>query len=286
MAGPLTPAEARARQREGAAETTLLRSGAGPASDLVAREEPLELRIGGEPVAVMMRTPGDDHLLALGFLFSERIIASASDVSALYHCGRAGEEGYGSALELAPASGARLDWDRLDGTRRDFTAGSACGMCGRRTVEDLVAGLTPPPAGAPVSAAWVSERVAALREHQPVFAATGGTHVATLWGRDGALIAAHEDVGRHNAVDKVVGALLLARAAGDSPEPLLLAVSSRAGLEIVQKAARAGIPMIATVSAPTSLAIELARAARLTLAGFVRPGRMNVYAGAERLDGA
>jgi FdhD protein len=284
--GPLTLAEARARQLEGAAETTLLRAGAGPASDLVAREEPLELRIGGEPVAVLMRTPGDDHRLALGFLFSERIIASASELSAVFHCGRPGDAGYGSALELAPASGARLDWDRLDGTRRAFAAGSACGVCGRRAVEDLLEGLAPPPPGAPVAAAWVAERVAALREHQPVFAATGGTHVAALWSRDGTLVAAHEDVGRHNAVDKVVGALLLARAAGGAPEPLLLAVSSRAGLEIVQKAARAGIPVVATVSAPTSLAVELARAAGLTLAGFVRPGRMNVYAGAERLDGA
>ncbi len=286
MPGPLSTAEAGAPRVEGrAAETSLVRCGEGAASDLVALEEPLEIRIAGETVAVLMRTPGDDHRLALGFLCSEGILTSASDLSAVYHCGRPGDPRYGNAIELAPASGARIDWDRIDGTRRGFVASSACGVCGRRAAQDLVEGLVPPAAMAPVPARLVAERVAALRDHQPVFRATGGTHVAALWTRDGALVAAHEDVGRHNAVDKVVGALLLARAGGDAPEPAVLTVSSRAGQEIVQKAARARIPIVATVSAPTSLAVELARAAGLTLAGFVRPGRMNVYAGAERLSG-
>lgn len=272
-----------------AAATSLVRPGDGAASDLVALEEPLEIRIAGETVGVLMRTPGDDHRLALGFLFSEGIVESASEFSAVYHCGRPGDESYGSALELAPASGARIDWERIEGTKRGFASSSACGVCGRRAVEDLVTGLVAPDPIAPLPAAFVGEKVAALRDHQPVFSVTGGTHVAALWARDGTLIAAHEDVGRHNAVDKVVGALLLslaeAASGGLGPAPVLLTVSSRAGLEIVQKAARARIPVVATVSAPTSLAIELARAAGLTLAGFVRPGRMNVYAGAERLTG-
>jgi FdhD protein len=272
-----------------AAPTSLLRPGDGSASDLVALEEPLEIRIAGETVGVLMRTPGDDHRLALGFLFSEGIVQSASEFSAVYHCGRPGDEAYGSAIELAPASDARIDWERIEGTKRGFVSSSACGVCGRRAVEDLVAGFVAPDPIPPIPAALVGEKVAALRDHQPVFAATGGTHVAALWAQDGALIAAHEDVGRHNAVDKVVGALLLARAAAPSGSPgpaaAVLTVSSRAGLEIVQKAARARIPIVATVSAPTSLAIELARASGLTLAGFVRPGRMNVYAGAERLSG-
>lgn len=267
--------------------TSLLRPGAGAASDLVALEEPLEIRVAGEVVGVLMRTPGDDHRLALGFLFSEGIIASAAGLSGVYHCGRPGDEAYGSAIEVAPASGARIDWERLDGSRRGVVSSSACGVCGRRAVEDLVAGLVPPDPLEPLPVALVAEKVAALRDHQPVFGATGGTHVAALWTRDGDLIAAHEDVGRHNAVDKVVGALLLAReaAGAGAPRPALLTVSSRAGQEIVQKAARARIPVVATVSAPTSLAVELARAAGLTLAGFVRPGRMNVYAGEERLSG-
>jgi FdhD protein len=124
-----------------------------------------------------------------------------------------------------------------------------------------------------------------LRRHQPTFEATGGTHAAALWDADGALLSVHEDVGRHNAVDKVIGALLLARAGGARPVPAVLAMSGRGGFEIVQKAARAGVPVVACVSAPTTLAVAVARAAGVTLCGFVRGGRMNVYAHAERLHG-
>lgn len=279
------PGPAPAAHVEGrVAPTSLRRHGEGAATDLVALEEPLEVRLAGERVGLLMRTPGDDHRLALGYLFSEGIISSAACVSAVYHCGRPGDEAYGNTIEVAPSSSARIDWERVDASRRDASASSACGVCGRSAVDDLVAGLLPPDPIAPLPAALVAEKVAALRDHQPVFAATGATHVAALWTRDGALIAAHEDVGRHNAVDKVLGALLVARAHAPSV-PALLTVSSRAGFEVVQKAARARIPVVATVSAPTSLALSLARAAGLTLAGFVRPGRMNVYTGAERITG-
>jgi len=261
---------------------------AGGAEDDVAVEEPLEIRVAGEVVGVLMRTPGDDHRLALGWLFSEGLLSSADDVSAVFHCGRADDEGYGNAIEIAPSSSGGIDLSRLDTSRRSFTAGSACGVCGRKAVEDLVQGLPSPEPGYSVSMSEVAARVEELRRNQPVFQATGGAHVAALWARDGSLLAAHEDVGRHNAVDKVVGALLVARTEARRggqpvPEPGLLAVSSRAGLEIVQKAARARVPVVATVSAPTSLAVELARTAGLTLAAFVRGGGMNVYAGAERI---
>jgi FdhD protein len=257
-------------------------------TDLVAVEEPLQILVCGEPLATLMRTPGDDHRLALGFLLSERLIASAADVTAVFHCGRPGEEGYGNALDVTPAAGARLDWERIDGARRAFTGGSGCGVCGRSTIAELLAGFEPLPGGPVLPASVVTDAVAALRDHQPAFAASGGTHAAALWDRHGALVAAHEDVGRHNAVDKVVGALLLAREDARqrgalAPEPALLAVSSRAGLEVVQKAARARIPIVATVSAPTSGAIELARAAGVTLAAFVRAGRMNVYTHRHRI---
>jgi FdhD protein len=260
----------------------------GEASDLVAIEEPLELRIGGDVLGVLMRTPGEDHRLALGFLFSERIIQSAADVTAIFHCGRPGSEGYGNAIEVTAASGGRLDWARLDGARRSFSGGSACGACGRQTVSDLLDGLEPPPDGPVFAAAAVTEAVESLRDHQPTFEVTGGTHAAALWDRAGALVAGHEDVGRHNAVDKVIGALLIAREEARQrgtppPEPALLAVTSRAGLDVVQKAARARIPVLATVSAPTSLGAELARRSGLTLAAFVRGGRMNVYSGRERI---
>lgn len=268
--------------------TPVFRRGEAESSDLVAVEEPLEIRIAGEPLGILMRTPGDDNRLSLGFLFSEGIIGSAADVSAVFHCGRPGSDGYGNSIEVTPASGGRFDWERLDGARRGFSAGSACGACGRRSIAELLAGIEPCGEGPFFAASALCEAVEALRGHQPAFVATGGTHAAALWDREGALVAAHEDVGRHNAVDKVVGGLLLAReeARGRGsplPEPALLAVSSRAGLDVVQKAARARIPVVATVSAPTSLGIELARRAQLTLAAFVRGDRMNVYSGRERI---
>ncbi len=254
-----------------------------PADDLVAVEEPLEIRLAGETVAVIMRTPGDDHRLALGYLFAEGILRGAADVSAVFHCGRVGDEGYGNTVDVAPASGAQIDWARLDVSRRGGVTSSACGVCGRVAVEDLLSGMAQLPPGPPVPEAAVRAAVAALRRHQPTWDATGGTHAAALFTRDGALLFAHEDVGRHNAVDKVVGSLLLARAAGPVAEPAVLAMSGRGGFEIVQKAARAGVPVVACVSAPTTLAVEVARAAGVTLCCFVRGERLNTYAGAERL---
>jgi FdhD protein len=258
---------------------------AAPSDDLVAVEEPLEIRLAGETVAVVMRSPGDDHLLALGYLYGEGIIGGAADVCAIFHCGRPGDEGYGNTVEVSPASGARIAWARLDASRRVGVTTSACGVCGRAAVEDLLSGLAPMPLGPPIGEAEIAGAVAALRRHQPTWDATGGTHAAALLARGGALLAAHEDVGRHNAVDKVVGALLLARAAGATAEPAVLAMSGRGGFEIVQKAARAGVPVVACVSAPTTLAVEVARAAGVTLCCFVRGERLNVYAGGERLSG-
>ena len=253
------------------------------ADDWVAVEEPLEIRIAGEPVATVMRTPGDDHVLALGFLFAERVLHGAEDAVALVHCGRPDQEGYGNVLDVRPAAGARVDWARLDGANRATVASSACGVCGRTTVEDLLKGLAPLPPGPVLGVETVRAAMASLRQHQPAFDASGGTHAAALWTEGLELLAAHEDVGRHNTVDKVVGTLLMARARGEAPVPALLTVSGRAGVEIVQKAVRAGIPVVASVSAPTSLAVRLAREAGLTLLGFVRAEKMNVYSGAERL---
>jgi FdhD protein len=275
----------RALRRRAAPVAVLRRGRAEPERDLVAVEEPLEVRVAGETIAVLMRTPGDDHRLALGYLYGEGVVRRASDLSVIAHCGRPGDVGYGNVIDVSPASAGAIDWVRLDATRRTAVTTSACGVCGRSAIEDLLAGIPPVPAGATTSAARVLAAAEALRAHQPAFDATGGTHCAALWARGGALVAAHEDVGRHNAVDKVVGALLLAQAAGSPPEPEVLMVSGRAGFEIVQKAARAGIPVVASVSAPTSLALELARASGVTLAGFVRGSRMNLYAHADRIVG-
>lgn len=253
--------------------------------DCVPREEPLEIRVADETIAVIMRTPGNDELLALGFLFAEGFISSADDLSSLAHCGRAGARISGNVLSATPASGSRFRWDKLGEERRAMVASSACGACGRLTIEDLLDEMTPVSDGPPLSASLVTTAVESLRQRQPLFALTGGTHGAACHAADGTALASHEDVGRHNAVDKVVGDLLMARHRGDRREAALLAVSGRVGFEIVQKAARARIPVVAGVSAPTSLAIELAERVGITLAGFVRSGRMNVYAHAHRIIG-
>jgi FdhD protein len=257
------------------------------AVDAVAVEEPLEIRVDGERVATTMRTPGADADLALGFLFAEGILASAADVSSVAPCGRPGEEGYGNVIDVHSAAGIRLDPERLLDGHRVAPITSACGVCGRRSIEGLAERIRPVDPARRVAKALLVAAIDAISRSQPGFARTGGLHAAVLLGDDGALLAAAEDVGRHNAVDKVVGAALRAGtlAAGGRPGagPAVLAVSGRTGFEIVQKAAAAGVPAVASISAPTSLAVDLARAAGIALAGFVRGGAMNVYAHPERL---
>jgi len=263
----------------------VLRDGA-VAPDAVAVEEPLEIRVDGEPVATTMRTPGADADLALGFLFAEGILGGAGDVSSVAPCGRPGEEGFGNVIDVRSAAGIRLDPERLLDGHRVAPISSACGVCGRRSIESLTARLRPVDPARRVSTALLVAAVEAISRSQPAFARTGGLHAAVLLGADGALLAAAEDVGRHNAVDKVVGALVRSgRLAASSLDaaPAVLAVSGRTGFEIVQKAAAAGVPAVASISAPTSLAVDLAARAEILLAGFVRGGAMNVYTHAERL---
>jgi len=253
----------------------------------VAVEEPLEIRIAGDTVAVTMRTPGDDGELTLGFLWGEGLIASPADVGSVAHCGRPGEDGYGNVVEVVPGAGVALAVERVEASRRGTLTTAACGVCGRRTIDDLMARCAPLPEGPVVPWSVLTAVVAGLREVQGTFARTGGTHAAAAHDAAGRRLVAREDVGRHNAVDKVVGALLregrLGPGAPDDGRPALLVVSGRASFEMVQKAARAGIPILASVSAPTSLAVDLAHAARLTLAGFVRGESLNVYAHPARI---
>jgi FdhD protein len=257
------------------------------AADAVAVEEPLEIRVDGEPVATTMRTPGSDADLALGFLFAEGILAGAADVSSVAHCGRPGEEGFGNVIDVRSAAGLRLDPERLLDGHRVAPISSACGVCGRRTIEGLAARIRPADPARHVPGALLVAAVDAISRSQPAFARTGGLHAAVLVGDGGALLAAAEDVGRHNAVDKAIGALVRAGRIGAGARagegPAVLAVSGRTGFEIVQKAAAAGVPAVASISAPTSLAVDLALSAGITLAGFVRGGAMNVYAHPERL---
>lgn len=249
--------------------------------DALAVEEPLEIRISGDPLLVTMRTPGQDHELTAGLLLAEGLIQSAADLSGMAHCGRPGEEGYGNALEVTLAPGVVIDESRFE-ARRGTTLNASCGVCGRRSIEDLTRDSLPLDPAPRFRASMLSELTAKLREQQPNFDRTGGLHAAGVASNEGVYRVVREDIGRHNATDKAIGRLLLDGALPAASS--VLVVSGRASFEIVAKAWRAGITAIACVSAPSSLAVALAARANLLLLGFARDHAFNVYAGATRLD--
>ena len=245
--------------------------------DAVAVERALEIRVEGRTLAVTLCTPGHDAELALGFLAGEGLIARRADVTAATTVAASCAD-QPDAIEVALAPGVRFDWTRLE---RHFAATAACGLCGRAHLDALRTGLTPMPPGPPVRGEELAALPARMRESQVAFAATGGLHAAAFCDPQLAPQVLREDVGRHNAVDKVAGWLL---EAGRYPAAAgVLWVSGRAGAEIVLKAARARIPLLAAVGAPSTLAVDLAQAAGMTLVGFLREDRMNVYAGWERI---
>jgi len=258
------------------AETLRLQGGvASPARDEVAVELPLEVRLNGEPFSVIMRTPGADVDLALGFLFSEGVLRGAPDVD------RVDSDREAGVVNVLVRRGRADAVSQALSERRQVAMNSSCGLCGRRSLASLSLDAPALPVTWTVDAGTVSGLPLALHGAQPVFARTGGLHAAGLFDPEGRLEAGTEDVGRHNAVDKLVG-----RALADGRLPLgqsLLCVSGRSSFEIVQKAWLAGIPLVAAVSAPSSLAIDLAQQAGITLLGFVRDGRCNVYAHAGRV---
>lgn len=243
--------------------------------DDLAVEEPLEVRLGcGRPVAVTMRTPGHDGELAVGYLFTEGIIRRREDVVAVRTCSR-------DAVRVELAAGVASGAKRLE--RRGHVT-SACGVCGKAALESIRVEVGERPAdGWPVvDAAVIQALPAALRRAQAVFDRTGGLHASALFDVEGRLLSLREDVGRHNALDKLIGAEVLA---GRTPlADRLLLVSGRASFELVQKAAVAGLPLLAAVGAPSSLAVELAAERGLTVIGFVRDDRFNVYTGAGRVQ--
>jgi FdhD protein len=251
-------------------------------SDVLAVEEPLEIRLGcvvggrrvHHAVSITMRTPGHDLELAVGFLFTEGILVAPEQVAGLRACGA----GNVARVDLHP--GVAVDLSRM---KRHFYTSSSCGVCGKASLEALrVCCRTRLPQGLPVVESAVIQRLPeALRTGQTVFDCTGGLHAAALFDATGNLLCLREDVGRHNALDKLIGAQFLA---GRTPlsEGLLL-LSGRASFELVQKAAVAGIPILAAVGAPSSLAVSLAREHGLSVLGFVRHDRFNIYTGAERI---
>jgi FdhD protein len=253
--------------------------------DLVATEEPLEVRVtaGGDrrQVAVTMRTPGHDFELAVGFLFGEGIVRSPADVRQVRYCvdRELSEQQRWNTVTVDLAADTVLDLDRLE---RHFSVTSACGVCGKESLEALeVRGLQPVPEGPALQAPVLTSLPARLREAQAVFDDTGGLHAAALFSPSGELIALREDVGRHNALDKLVGWSLLERRLPLSDGAVL--VSGRASFELVQKCVAAGVPTMAAVSAPSSLAIDTARRFGLTLVGFLRDDRFNVYTAPARI---
>lgn len=254
--------------------------------DMVVTEEPLQLMLDGEALSVVMRTPGHDLELSLGLMFSEGILRGAGDVRVIRISAEAGELEAGVAVESSLVESNQVDIQLAAKPRRrperSMLSSSACGVCGTALIEDLRRDLAPLPAGSTVDPTLLSSLVERLRSGQGVFDRTGGLHAAGLFTSAGELVTLREDVGRHNAVDKVVGRALL-----DERVPLddsILVVSGRAGYEIVQKSITAGIPVLAAVGAPSSLAVALAREFNQTLVGFLKGDRFNVYAAPERLS--
>lgn len=249
--------------------------------EYLAVEEPCEIRLGGRSLAVIMRTPGHDFELALGFLLTEGIITRPEDVVAVR--GAYDAEGLPLANVVEVTLSAQLMESASETAfRRNFAVSASCGLCGKDSIADVLCTSEPLPADdLRIPASYLYDLPALLREAQAVFTHTGGLHAAGLFNARGELVLLREDVGRHNAVDKLIGYGLLQRALSYSH--LLLLVSGRASFEIIQKALRVRIPCIAAISAPSSLAVELAEQSGITLIGFLREQTMNVYTHPERI---
>jgi len=248
--------------------------------DYLAAEEPLEIRVGKDPLSVTMRTPGHDLELAAGFLFTEGLVQQRAQIITLDEEPRDGEENRGNIVRVELAPESTPDFEKM---RRHFFAASSCGICGKASIDSVRARtLEPPNPDFRLDPEVLVRLPEALRASQAVFGRTGGLHAAALFDASGGLLVLREDIGRHNAVDKVIGWALL-----ENRVPLgqaVLLVSGRGGFEIVQKAIVAGLPVVASVSAPSSLAVQLARELHLTFIGFLRGRRFVIYAGEERIS--
>jgi FdhD protein len=264
-------------------------SGSHACPDQLALEEPLEIQIASGPdasrqwktVAITMRTPGHDRELAAGFLIGEGLLRSLDQVEAVHSLGaRDAERGWQNRVRVTLRPGVELNLDRL---QRNFYTTSSCGVCGKTSLEALEMNSFPPLSSGPwqVSSETICALPARLREAQAMFDQTGGLHAAGIFSRDGRALIVREDVGRHNAVDKVVGTQFLG--ARGSLSECILVVSGRASFELMQKAIAAGIPMLVAVGAPSSLAVEVADKFGATLIGFTKVSGFNIYAGAERV---
>jgi FdhD protein len=256
-------------------------SGMSECRDHVAVEEPLEIRLAGQPLSVTMRTPGEDAWLVAGFLFSEGLIGNGDDVDVIAHYrGPPDDPDRRNIVNVLLKGDVRVAKERL---RRNFISASSCGLCGTAMIEAIRIAHPPVESNVTVPIEVFRQLVTAMSQAQATFEKTGGLHAAGLFTADGQVVALSEDIGRHNAVDKVIGRMVLA---GAMPlDRHILMVSGRASFEIIQKAVVARIPIIAAVSAPSSMAVQTAEAANVTLVGFVRDTGFNVYTGAHRVVG-
>jgi FdhD protein len=252
-------------------------------SDRLTTEEPLEIRVsagGGpaQPLTVTMRTPGADFELVAGLLHAEGVVDEAGEILSLRYCVEGLQPQNFNVISVAiPESAA----PRLERLRRSLFSGSGCGVCGKVSIDQVRLTAPPVPVGRRIAAALLGQLPERLRGAQPLFERTGGLHAAALFSAEGELLAVREDVGRHNALDKLVGASLL----GD-PLPFaegVVLVSGRLGFELAQKATRAGIPLLAAVGAPSSLAVEMAAESGMTVVGFLRESGFNIYSHPERV---
>jgi FdhD protein len=274
-----------------AAQVLRYRAGAySPVRDLVAGEEPLEIRLtwqaAGPPevksIAVTMRTPGDDFALVAGFLHGEGIVRDGRDIVDIAYCVDAEDDQKFNIVTVTLRPGVDFDPLRLE---RNFFTSSSCGVCGKATLDALeILGCEMLPAGLAVRAETLMRLPAAIRDTQAVFSSTGGLHAAALFDADGEILDVREDVGRHNAFDKLIGAGVLA--GGPTGEGRGVMLSGRASFELLQKALMARIPLVVAIGAPSSLAVSLAREFGITLVGFAKGDGFNVYSRADRIEGA
>jgi FdhD protein len=276
-------------RRQMVREVAVRRVGAGGTTDVVATEEPLEIRLGysrrdgsraEESVSVTMRTPGHDEELAVGFLFTEGIVRGRAEVEGVVARGQPAPDGLINPVRVELAPGVKVDFKRLE---RHFYTTSSCGVCGKASI-DAVAVQGRYDVGAmefSIGAAALGGVLDALKERQTVFDQTGGLHASGLFDSTGRVVGVREDVGRHNALDKLIGGALLADRLPLAAHGIL--VSGRASFELMQKAKIAGCPFVAAVGAPSSLAVDLAIEFGMTLVGFLKPGRFNVYNRADRI---
>ena len=246
--------------------------------DVLTMEEPLEIRIEGEAIAVIMRTPRDDFDLVAGFLYTEGLIERPNEIGAVSYCATAEPPNLENVIEVRLAEGVTFDLERF---KRNFYASSSCGVCGKASIEAIQCLAPVMDADFEVELDVLYGLGDTLRQAQAVFEQTGSLHAAGLFDAQGNLLGLREDVGRHNAVDKLVGKHV--RRNEPLPQNALLMVSGRTSFEIVQKAWMAGIALVAAVSAPSSLAVDLAQQANMTLVGFLRGRGCNVYCGEERI---